>query len=180
MYDPMVAKLIVWDCDREQATKRMLRALGEYEIEGLTTLIPFHQALLATQQWAKGETCRDLLEDKQWLKTIPSSPSVAPAPEYGPESVEQTYEVEVSGKRIKVELGEGVTASAPLPEQRQGAAAGAQKADLSALSAMLAQKWKSGDGAAESGESVRAGQVRSFKIVQVDLDKKRIDLELQP
>ena len=66
------------------------------------------------------------------------------------------------------------------PEQRQGAAAGAQKADLSALSAMLAQKWKSGDGAAESGESVRAGQVRSFKIVQVDLDKKRIDLELQP
>ena len=42
----------------------MLRALGEYEIEGLKTLIPFHQALLATEQWAKGETCRDLLEDK--------------------------------------------------------------------------------------------------------------------
>ena len=34
MYDPMVAKLIVWDADREQATRRMLRALGEYEIEG--------------------------------------------------------------------------------------------------------------------------------------------------
>ena len=33
LYDPMVAKLIVWDADREQATKRMLRALGEYEIE---------------------------------------------------------------------------------------------------------------------------------------------------
>ena len=46
MYDPMVAKLIVWDADREQATQRMLRALGEYEIEGLKTLIPFHQALL--------------------------------------------------------------------------------------------------------------------------------------
>jgi len=40
MYDPMVAKLIVWDSDREQATQRMLRALGEYEIEGLKTLIP--------------------------------------------------------------------------------------------------------------------------------------------
>ena len=46
MYDPMVAKLIVWDVDREQATQRMLRALGEYEIEGLKTLIPFHKALL--------------------------------------------------------------------------------------------------------------------------------------
>ena len=70
MYDPMVAKLIVWDADREQATQRMLRALAEYEIEGLKTLIPFHQALLATEQWARGETCRDLLEDKQWLKTL--------------------------------------------------------------------------------------------------------------
>ncbi len=70
MYDPMVAKLIVWDADREQATQRMLRALAEYEIEGLKTLIPFHQALLATEQWARGETCRDLLEDKAWLKTL--------------------------------------------------------------------------------------------------------------
>ena len=43
MYDPMVAKLIVWDVDREHATRRMLRALGEYEIGGLTTLIPFHR-----------------------------------------------------------------------------------------------------------------------------------------
>ena len=49
MYDPMVAKLIVWDTDRELATARMLRALGEYEVGGLTTLIPFHQAILATE-----------------------------------------------------------------------------------------------------------------------------------
>ena len=47
LYDPMVAKLIVWDADREQATRRMLRALGEFEIEGVTTLIPFHKAILA-------------------------------------------------------------------------------------------------------------------------------------
>ena len=78
MYDPMVAKLIVWDADREQATARMLRALGEYEIEGLKTLIPFHQALLATEQWAKGETCRDLLEDKKWLKTLAFPPPTPP------------------------------------------------------------------------------------------------------
>ena len=48
----------------------MLRALGEYEIEGLVTLIPFHRALLATEQWAKGETCRDLVEDRAWLKGL--------------------------------------------------------------------------------------------------------------
>jgi small subunit ribosomal protein S1 len=87
--------------------------------------------------------------------------------------------VNVSGDRMKVELGEGVTAFAPVPEQRKEAAAGAQKADLSSLTAMLTQKWKSGGGAAESGESVRAGQIRSFKIVQIDAEKKRIDLALQ-
>src|ERR671932_342030 len=49
LYDPVVAKLIVWDVDREASTRGMLRALGEYEIGGLKTLIPFHRALLATQ-----------------------------------------------------------------------------------------------------------------------------------
>ena len=61
LYDPMIAKLIVWDTDRERATARMLRALGEYEIGGLTTLVPFHRAILATEQWRRAETCRDLL-----------------------------------------------------------------------------------------------------------------------
>jgi acetyl-CoA/propionyl-CoA carboxylase biotin carboxyl carrier protein len=103
MYDPMVAKLIVWDADREQATKRMLRALGEFEIEGLKTLIPFHQALLATEQWARGETCRDLLEDKQWLKTLAFTSAPA-GTEEEETTVEQTYAVEVSGKRFDVRV----------------------------------------------------------------------------
>jgi acetyl-CoA/propionyl-CoA carboxylase biotin carboxyl carrier protein len=106
MYDPMVAKLIVWDADREQATRRMLRALGEFEIEGLKTLIPFHQALLATDQWARGETCRDLLEDKKWLKTLAfPAPAAASAPaEEEQAKVEQTYAVEVSGRRFDVRV----------------------------------------------------------------------------
>jgi acetyl-CoA/propionyl-CoA/long-chain acyl-CoA carboxylase, biotin carboxylase, biotin carboxyl carrier protein len=103
MYDPMVAKLIVWDADREQATRRMLRALGEFEIEGLKTLIPFHQALLQTEQWARGETCRDLLEDRAWLKALAFEK--APAREDDDEkTVEQTYTVEVSGRRFDVRV----------------------------------------------------------------------------
>ncbi|HEY4809754.1 MAG TPA: acetyl-CoA carboxylase biotin carboxylase subunit [Solirubrobacteraceae bacterium] len=105
MYDPMVAKLIVWDADREQATARMLRALDEYEIGELKTLIPFHKALLATEQWAKGETCKDLLEDKKWLKTLAFPPPTLPTgnDDEG-EKVEQTYAVEVSGKRFDVRV----------------------------------------------------------------------------
>jgi small subunit ribosomal protein S1 len=88
--------------------------------------------------------------------------------------------VDVSGQRLKVELGEGVTAFAPLPEQKhQEAAAGAQKADLSSLTAMLSQKWKSGGATTDAVESIRAGQIRSFRITQIDAEKKRIELELQ-
>jgi len=119
MYDPMVAKLIVWDVDRKHATARMLRALGEYHITELKTLIPFHQALLATDQWARGETCRDLVEDRTWLKEL-AFPKAEPAGEDEEEpSVEQTYTVEVSGRRFDVKVigaapvGNGAAPAAP-------------------------------------------------------------------
>jgi acetyl-CoA/propionyl-CoA carboxylase biotin carboxyl carrier protein len=114
MYDPMVAKLIVWDADRSQATKRMLRALGEFEIEGLRTLIPFHKALLASEQWERGETCRDLMEDRAWLKSTAPAQAPAAAPDEVPAPVEQTYSVEVSGKRFDVRVvGPPPAAGAP-------------------------------------------------------------------
>jgi acetyl-CoA/propionyl-CoA carboxylase biotin carboxyl carrier protein len=105
MYDPMVAKLIVWDKDRETATRRMLRALAEYEIEGLKTLIPFHSALLATDEWAQGSTCRELLEDKDWLKTLafPAPPKRSDDDD-AEDKVEQDYTVEVSGRRFDVKV----------------------------------------------------------------------------
>jgi acetyl-CoA/propionyl-CoA carboxylase biotin carboxyl carrier protein len=133
MYDPMVAKLIVWDVDREQATRRMLRALGEYEIEGLTTLLPFHDAILRTPQWANAETCRDLIEDRKWLKELASPKPAeveAPVSDDGEvaEKIEHDYTVEVSGKRFEVKvIGppalNGVAAPAPA-----AAAAGARSA----------------------------------------------------
>ncbi|MEA2273755.1 MAG: hypothetical protein QOI98_2463, partial [Solirubrobacteraceae bacterium] len=104
MYDPMVAKLIVWDVDREAATARMLRALDEYEIEGLRTLLPFHRALLATEQWQRGETCRDLVTDRKWLKSL-AQPSAEPvSDEDEVPKIEQDYTVEVSGRRFDVRV----------------------------------------------------------------------------
>jgi acetyl-CoA/propionyl-CoA carboxylase biotin carboxyl carrier protein len=107
MYDPMIAKLIVWDVDREQATRRMIRALGEYEIGGLKTLIPFHKAILATEQWARAQTCRDLIEDREWLKRTAAEPAGAPAAgseDNGAHQLEHSYTVEVSGKRFEVRV----------------------------------------------------------------------------
>jgi acetyl-CoA/propionyl-CoA carboxylase biotin carboxyl carrier protein len=105
LYDPMIAKLIVWDVDRIASTKRMIRALGEYEIGGLKTLVPFHQALLATDQWARGETCRDLVEDKKWLKKLAfPKPPKPPDDEAEAEAVEREYAVEVSGRKFDVKV----------------------------------------------------------------------------
>jgi acetyl-CoA/propionyl-CoA carboxylase biotin carboxyl carrier protein len=103
-YDPMVAKLIVWDEDREQATKRMLRALSEYEIEGLTTLLPFHQAIFATDNWAKASTCSELLEDKDWLKSTAPAEPVVPIDLEDDETVSHDYVVEVSGRKFDVKV----------------------------------------------------------------------------
>jgi len=140
MYDPMVAKLIVWDVDREHATRRMLRALGEYEVGGLTTLIPFHSAILATEQWAKGETCRDLMEDKKWLKTTAPAEAEAPDVPEGAEAVSRDYKVEVSGKLFDVKvIGEAVAADVapaaggkrpPKRERKSGGGAGASSESL--------------------------------------------------
>ena len=143
MYDPMVAKLIVWDVDREHATRRMLRALAEYEVGGLTTLIPFHEAILATEQWARGETCRDLMEDKKWLKTTAPAEAEAPEVPEGAEVVARDYKVEVSGKLFDVKvIGEAAAGGAPAangkrPPKRERKAGGAASASSESLPSPL-------------------------------------------
>ena len=126
LYDPMIAKLIVWDADRERATRRMARALEEFELEGVKTLIPFHKAIMASEQWAKAQTCRDLIEDKQWLKEL-ATPAPSPPDDEG-ETVARDYVVEVAGKRFEVTVhGEppvsnGVAPAAPRRPRRAASA----------------------------------------------------------
>jgi acetyl-CoA/propionyl-CoA carboxylase biotin carboxyl carrier protein len=129
MYDPMVAKLIVWDVDREQATARMLRALREYEIGGLKTLLPFHETFLRTRQWVEAETGRDLIEDRAWLKQLafPKPEPEAEEEAEGAATLEQSYTVEVSGKRFDVKVigppfeGAAVNGAAPAAPSAGGA-----------------------------------------------------------
>jgi acetyl-CoA/propionyl-CoA carboxylase biotin carboxyl carrier protein len=133
LYDPMVAKLIVWDVDRESATRRMGRALEEFDIDGVRTLIPFHKAIMASDQWARAETCRDLVEDREWLGALAFEAAPADGEGEGSEAVERTYTVEVSGKRFDVRvLGDAIASgnssapAAPKPrrERRSSGAGG--------------------------------------------------------
>jgi len=167
MYDPMVAKLIVWDVDREHATRRMIRALGEYEVGGVTTLIPFHKALLATDQWANGETCRDLVSDKEWLKSTAPEGAPAPSADEDGEQVTRDYKVEVGGKLFDVKvIGDSVGAPAGAPggatlkrppkrERSGGGAASAASGD-DLVSPLQGNVFKL---RAEQGQEVKSGDV---------------------
>jgi acetyl-CoA carboxylase, biotin carboxylase subunit len=63
-YDSLIAKLIVWAPDRSAAIERMQRALSEFRVEGrgVTTTIPFHQRVLANDQFRSGDVSTDFLE----------------------------------------------------------------------------------------------------------------------
>jgi len=158
MYDPMVAKLIVWDVDRESATRRMLRALSEYEITELKTLIPFHKALLATEQWARAETCRDLVEDKRWLRTLAFEPA-APADDEEAAKVEQAYTVEVSGRRFDVTV---------IGPAYGGAVNGAVPAGAAAAPRKPRERKKGGGGGADTLPSPMQGNMWRVKVRQGD------------
>jgi len=86
--------------------------------------------------------------------------------------------VDVKGGKVRVELGEGIhgfTAVGAENAESQAEAA-EDRPDLSALSNMLAARWKGGASGGKQ-EGVRAGQIRSFRIVRLDAAAKRIDLE---
>ena len=144
MYDPMVAKLITWDVDRPSATRRMLRALDEYRIEPLTTLIPFHKAVMASDEWAEASTFREKIADKKWLKSLaPDAPAKPSKGEEEEPKAERTYQVEVNGRLHSVRV---IGAAAPAGGIGNGAPAGGKRPPK--------REKKGGGGGSASGNDV--------------------------
>ena len=88
--------------------------------------------------------------------------------------------MDVQGNRAKVELGEGVVGICQMKAQeKQPVAAEAPKSsDVGSLSAMLSAKWKQGGASAAAQETVKTGQILSFRIANLDPAKRLIELEL--
>ena len=101
-YDPMISKLIVHGVDREHARRRMLRALGEYVIDGPTTLIPFHTALLSHECFVRAETCAGIVESLE-IDTNGRAPRPVTLPG---RTIEDVRVVEVDGRRFQVRVTE--------------------------------------------------------------------------
>jgi acetyl-CoA/propionyl-CoA carboxylase biotin carboxyl carrier protein len=111
LYDPMIAKLVVHDVDREHARRRMLRALEEFVIEGPATLLGFHRALLETRCFIEGGTCRGVVESADLatraveLEQSPRSAAAAVAAVDGRAStLEQVLAIEIDGRRHEVRV----------------------------------------------------------------------------
>jgi acetyl-CoA/propionyl-CoA carboxylase, biotin carboxylase, biotin carboxyl carrier protein len=105
LYDPMIAKLIVRGADRADAIGRMLRALGEFEIGGVKTLIGFHKALLSHPCFVAGETCHGIVES-ELLARRAADLMVEPVADGGTAAggVERTAVAEVDGRRVSVKV----------------------------------------------------------------------------
>jgi acetyl-CoA/propionyl-CoA carboxylase biotin carboxyl carrier protein len=136
LYDPLIAKLVVHGVDREHARRRMLRALDEYEIAGVKTLVSFHKALLTHPCFADSGTCHGVVESE--LLAARASELDDGSRRFAPESVhnlaarETVRTVEVDGRRFDVRLLKPEPPFAELARRRRartrtGSATGAGK-----------------------------------------------------
>jgi acetyl-CoA/propionyl-CoA carboxylase biotin carboxyl carrier protein len=160
LYDPLVAKLCVWDTDRERARARMLRALDEFEIEGVKTLMGFHKALLRRSCFVAGETCHGVVESEELAQEAEQLSHGTTVSRTADGQVrQQTVEIEVDDRRFEVKL---LRPEPPFVElarrrrERAGGGAGQGAARDAVVSPMqgtvLAVEVAEGD-------EVRAGQV---------------------
>jgi acetyl-CoA carboxylase, biotin carboxylase subunit len=69
-YDPLVAKLIVWAATRDESIARMRRALGEYEVYGIKTTIPFHKRVMEDKNFALGDFDTSYIDQRR-LDEVP-------------------------------------------------------------------------------------------------------------
>ncbi|MTD92572.1 ATP-binding protein [Corynebacterium hiratae] len=106
-FDSMLAKLIVWGPDRATAIARARRALAEYRIEGLPTVIPFHQAILTDPAFTAEDgnfTVYTKWIEEEWVNELPAYVDPAEAAEDEEQEAAQKFVVEVGGRRIEVAL----------------------------------------------------------------------------
>jgi acetyl-CoA/propionyl-CoA carboxylase biotin carboxyl carrier protein len=128
LYDPMIAKLVVHGVDREHARRRMLRALDEFVIEGVKTLVGFHKALLAHPCFVEGETCHGLVESELLAARageLENGRGVGQPAERAAAVREAVRSVEVDGRRFEVRVLRPEPAYAELGRRRRERARGA-------------------------------------------------------
>ncbi|MFJ2664959.1 acetyl/propionyl/methylcrotonyl-CoA carboxylase subunit alpha [Nocardia fluminea] len=145
-FDSMLAKLIVTGENREQALQRARRALAEFEVEGLATVIPFHRAVIEDPAFIGDGEKFDVYTkwiENEWKNTVEPYTAGGAADDDDDDLPRQKVVVEVGGRRVEVSLpgqftlgggaagsaGNGVVRKKPKARKRGGAGGGAASGD---------------------------------------------------
>ena len=163
LYDPLLAKLCVHGVDREHARRRMLRALAEYRIEGVKTLLGFHRALLEDPCFAQGGTCHGIVESEdlanraEQLSPLTTNLQAASDGTAG-NTRARVVQAELDGRRYELTLVLPEPPHAELARRRgERAAAGGHSAGLEAVVSPMQGTVLAVEVA--DGDTVVAGQV---------------------
>jgi acetyl-CoA/propionyl-CoA carboxylase biotin carboxyl carrier protein len=134
MFDSLVAKLIVTGATREQALERARRALDEFEVDGMPTVVPFHASVVRDPAFAPAAGVPFSVHTR-WIETeydnrlTPYAGATADAPEA---AERERVTVEVGGRRLEVVLPAGFAAAAPGGGAARPARRGAAKKAVAA------------------------------------------------
>jgi acetyl-CoA/propionyl-CoA carboxylase biotin carboxyl carrier protein len=168
-FDSMLAKLIVYGASRDEALRRARRALAEFHVEGLATVIPFHRAVVSDPAFIgddNGFSVHTRWIETEWNNTV--EPFTGGEPLDGEARPRHKVVVEVGGRRIEVSLpgdlalsngggadSAGVVRRKPKPRKR-GALAGAAASGDAVMAPMQGTVVKV---AVEEGQQVAAGDL---------------------
>ena len=158
-FDSMLAKLIVWGPDRETALRRSARALSEYTVEGLPTVIPFDQAIVADPAFTAEEGSFGVYTkwiEEEWDNQLPAHDDFTDA-EAAEAEPSQVHTVEIDGRRIEVALPASFGANGtPRKKKRKGSGAKAAVSGDAVTSPMQGTVIKVN---VEEGQEVAEGEV---------------------
>ena len=159
-FDSMLAKLIVWGPDRETALRRSARALSEYTVEGLPTVIPFDQAVVADPAFAAEDGNFRVYTkwiEEEWDNQLPAHDESTDA-EAAEAEPSQVHTVEIDGRRIEVALPAsfGTNGTPRKKKKRKGSSAKAAVSGDAVTSPMQGTVIKVN---VEEGQEVTEGEV---------------------
>lgn len=159
-FDSMLAKLIVWGPDRETALRRSARALSEYTVEGLPTVIPFDQAVVADPAFAAEDGNFGVYTkwiEEEWDNQLPAHDESTDA-EAADAEPSQVHTVEIDGRRIEVALPAsfGANGTPRKKKKRKGSSAKAEVSGDAVTSPMQGTVIKVN---VEEGQEVTEGEV---------------------
>jgi acetyl-CoA/propionyl-CoA carboxylase biotin carboxyl carrier protein len=188
-FDSLLAKLIVTGATRTDAIEKARRALKEFEITGLPTVIPFHRAILEDSSFI-AESGADFAVHTSWIETEfdadiePWDGSIQG--DFGEAELFRTVVVEVEGRRLKVGVPAGIfvageraaLARAPQRAVRDVPASGAREGIVKALmQATVTQIWvESGDTVVEGDRICVLEAMKMEQIIYAPIDGRVVQV----